>query len=68
MVIAFLMEKTLKPLGIQPPLHRRRLDFFRKSFYFSRTKPSQVLGFEPQTSFSEGVRKTAKWYKENGYL
>jgi glycerol-3-phosphate dehydrogenase len=27
---AVLMESTLAPLGIQPPLHRRRLDFFSK--------------------------------------
>jgi hypothetical protein len=37
------MEKTMTPLGIQPPLHGR-LDFFRKSFYFSLRKAKEVLG------------------------
>ena len=32
LVLAAVMEKTLRPLGIQPPLHRRRMDFFKKSF------------------------------------
>ena len=65
---AILMEKTLGPLGIQPPLHRRRLDFFRKSFFFSREKAASVLGFSPKTDFRHGVARTAAWYKENGML
>jgi nucleoside-diphosphate-sugar epimerase len=28
--LAVAMEWTLRPLGIQPPLHRRRLDFFKE--------------------------------------
>lgn len=68
MVAAIVMEKTLRPLGIQPPLHRRRMDFFRKSFYFSQDKVRSLLEFEPGVSFSEGVVETAKWYKANGYL
>jgi dihydroflavonol-4-reductase len=65
---AVLMEKTLAPLGIQPPLHRRRLDFFRKSFFFSQEKAASVLGFSPKTDFRHGVAQTAAWYKENGML
>jgi nucleoside-diphosphate-sugar epimerase len=58
----------MTPLGLQPPLHRRRLDFFRKSFYFSLRKAREVLGFEPRTGFAEGARTTADWYRENGLL
>ena len=65
---AVLFEKTLGPLGIQPPLHRRRLDFFRKSFFFSQEKVSTVLGFSPKTNFRQGVAQTAAWYKENGLM
>ena len=62
------MENTLGRVGIQPPLHRRRLDFFRKSFYFSRQKAESLLGFIPKTDFHEGVAETAAWYKANGLL
>ncbi len=65
---AVVMEKTLPPFGIQPPLHRRRLDFFRKSFFFSQEKSSTVLGFKPRTDFAQGVAQTAQWYKEHGGL
>lgn len=68
LLLAVIMEKTLSPLGIQPPLHRRRLDFFRKSFYFSCKKPSQLLSFEPRIDFAKGTAETAQWYKENGLM
>ena len=65
---AVLAELTFKPLRLQPPLHRRRLDFFRKSFVFSTRKAEQVLGFQPQITFAQGVIETATWYREHGYL
>lgn len=65
---AVVMEKTLTPLGIQPPLHRRRLDFFRKSFVFSTRKANTLLGFAPKISFQEGARETAQWYRDQGML
>jgi len=65
---AFAMETVLKPVGIKPPLHRRRLDFFRKSFHFSARKASDMLGFVPKFSFEEGVKETLRWYRERGYL
>ncbi len=68
MVAAVVFEVTLKPLGIQPPLHRRRLDFFRKSFVFSTDKARQLLGFTPNLSFAEGAKETAAWYKAHNYL
>ena len=68
MAAAVLFEKTLGPLGIQPPLHRRRLDFFRKSFFFSQEKTTTVLGFSPRTDFRHGVARTADWYKKNALL
>lgn len=65
---AVVMERTLAPLGIQPPLHRRRLDFFRKSFLFSTAKARTRLGFVPTVPFSDGALDTARWYRDNGYL
>ena len=66
--LAVLMEKTLRPLGIQPPLHRRRMDFFIKSFVLSQEAARQVLKFIPKVSFEQGAAETAKWYKRMGYL
>lgn len=67
-VAAVVLETTLRPLGIQPPLHRRRLDFFRKSFLFSTDKAVRALGFTPTRTFEEGSRETARWYAAKGLL
>ena len=68
MILAIIMEKTLRPLGIQPPLHRRRLDFFKKTLYFSPDKSRELLGFVPKTGFRAGSAETAEWYRQQGLL
>jgi nucleoside-diphosphate-sugar epimerase len=68
LLAASVMEAVLRPAGIQPPLHRRRLDFFRKGFTFSQTKAANLLGFAPGVSFEQGALETAQWYKSMGYL
>jgi dihydroflavonol-4-reductase len=68
MVAAVFFESTFSPLGLKPPLHRRRLDFFKKSFFFSNARAEQALNFRPQVGFREGARKTAEWYQANGLI
>jgi nucleoside-diphosphate-sugar epimerase len=63
-----MFENTFCPLGLQPPLNQRRLDFFTKSFYFSTVKYRQLLGFTPQVTFDTGATVTAEWYRSGGYL
>lgn len=65
---AHACERLCKPLKIQPPLHQRRLDYFRKSFFFSTEKARSLLGFEPTIAFAAGARDTAAWYRSQGLL
>jgi nucleoside-diphosphate-sugar epimerase len=65
---AALTEGILRPLKIQPPIHRRRIDFFKKSFTLSHQRAKDIMGFNPKVSFSEGSLKTAKWYIDNKLL
>jgi nucleoside-diphosphate-sugar epimerase len=65
---AAVLERTLRPLRIHPPLHRRRLDFFRRSFVFSTLKAQQLLGFTPEIDFKSGAADTARWYRSRGLL
>jgi nucleoside-diphosphate-sugar epimerase len=64
----FLCELLCKPLGINPPLYRRRVDFFRKTRSFDISKAKTDLGFRPKMELKSGIRRTADWYKENAYL
>ena len=68
LMLAIAMETALKPVGIQPPLHRRRLDFFRKSFVFDTRKVRDVLGITPAVAFPQGAAESAAWYRAHGYL
>lgn len=61
-------EAVCRPFNLEPPLHRRRADFFRKNRAFSCEKARRVLGYEPRVDPAEGIRRTARWYFENGYL
>ena len=68
MFMATLLELVLKPMGIQPPLHRRRMDFFKKNFSFQTKKAKKLIDFAPQHSFDQGVVETALWYRQIGKL
>ncbi|MDD4392775.1 MAG: NAD(P)-dependent oxidoreductase [Desulfobacterales bacterium] len=68
MMVAVILEFLLKPLGISLPFHRRRMDFFRKSFVLSGSKAFDMMNFQPQYGFREGVAATAGWYRETGKL
>jgi nucleoside-diphosphate-sugar epimerase len=65
---AGVLEATLPPLGIAPPLHSRRLDFFRKSFVFSTARAQSLLGFQAAIDFRTGAADTASWYRDRGLL
>ena len=65
-IAARLCETVLPPLGLKPPLHSRRLDFFRKSFRFSTERATRILSFRPQVMFATGAQLTADWYREAG--
>jgi len=65
---AWLCEMICVPLRIEPPLHRRRVRFFRNNRAFSIDKSRNVLGYQPVVNLEDGMRKTVAWYRENGYL
>lgn len=68
MAAAKACEAVCRPLGIEPPLHERRVGFFTKNRYFTYEKAREQLGYEPQVSHEDGMKRTAQWYFENGYL
>jgi len=61
-------EAVCAPFGIEPPLYRRRVDFFTKSRAFDISRARQELGFNPATGLREGIRKTLAWYRGAGWL
>lgn len=63
-----VVEAVCVPIGIDPPLHRRRVDFWTKSRAFTTEKARRLLGYEPQVSLDEGIARTVASYREAGWL
>ena len=63
-----LVEAICVPLGLEPPLHRRRVDFWTKSRAFTIEKARRLLGYSPKVDLDEGIARTAEWYREAGWL
>ena len=67
-IAAWLCETLCRPLGIEPPLHRRRLRFFRNNRAFDISKARRVLGYAPKVDLDTGMRHTVAWYRSQGLL
>ena len=63
-----LCEMVCIPLRIEPPLYRRRVDFYTKSRAFDTSRARAELGYAPRVDLQEGIRRTAAWYREQGLL
>ncbi len=63
-----LTEWICRPLGVEPPLYRRRVDFFTKDRSFDTTKARSELGYRPHQDFEGEVRKIHAWYEKHGWL
>ena len=61
-------EIACAPFGLEPPLYRRRVDFFTKSRAFDISRAREELGYAPQVSLREGIRRTLEWYRAAGWL
>ena len=63
-----LCEILCRPLGIEPPLYRRRVEFFIKDRAFDISKAQRLLGYQPQVDLDHGLRMTADWYRTQNLL
>lgn len=68
MAAAAACETICRPLRIEPPIYRRRLDFFTKDRAFDISKARKLLGYEPHMDLNRGIHITAGWYLEQGLL
>ncbi len=55
------------PLRIEPPLYRRRVDFYTKSRAFDITRARTELGYAPAVDLEAGIcAAPIQWYREQG--
>lgn len=68
LILGSICESICKPLGIEPPIYRRRVDFFTKDRSFNTSKAEKELGFHPKVDMATGIMRTIEWYRANKYL
>lgn len=57
-----LCEAICKPFGIEPPLYRRRVDFYSKNRAFDTKKANEILGFYPARKLHDEVSNIIDCY------
>jgi len=63
-----LCEFLCRPFRIDPPIYRRRVDFFIKDRAFDISKAKRLLAYRPRVGLETGLYRTAEWYKQQGLL
>ena len=64
----YVFEFVCTPLRITPPIFPRRVDWFRQHRAFNIDKAVNELGYRPDVGLDEGLRRTYRWYVEQGYI
>jgi nucleoside-diphosphate-sugar epimerase len=65
---ATAVEVVSKLFGLRPPVFRRRLSWFKTNRAFRIDRARNELGYQPRVRLSEGLARTAHWYRKSGYL
>ncbi len=67
-VVGHIVEKLCNPFRITPPIFPRRVDWYRQNRAFDIGKAKRELGYKPAVNLDEGLKRTAEWYRREGYL
>lgn len=67
-ILSKFVEAACKPLGLAPPIFPRRVDWFKQNRAFDISKAQREISFDPKIEISEGLKRTAAWYKIENFL
>jgi len=66
--LGWACELVFMPLGLKPPLFRRRVGFFMENRIFDLTKAKERLGYVSEWPYERGVASTIAWYRANNMV
>ena len=68
-IVTFCGEHIARMTGKISALNNDKYHILRQRNWRCDIRPAvEELGYKPQVNLQEGVRRTIKWYKENGWL
>jgi dihydroflavonol-4-reductase len=65
---AAVVEDVCRTLHLDPPIYRRRMDFFWSDSEFDTSRARRALDWTPRVELAEGIRRTAEDYRSAGAL
>jgi len=65
---AFGSELFAKLRGTQPTVSREAIRYVSRQAVYPNTRARELLGWEPQVDFDEGMRRTETWLRAEGLL
>jgi dihydroflavonol-4-reductase len=65
---AAVVEDVCQALKLDPPIYRRRMDFFTSDSAFDTGRARRLLEWAPQVDLADGVRRTYEAYRAAGEL
>jgi len=68
LAVAGAVEDVSRVLGVDPPIYRRRMDFFWSDSEFDTTRAREALDWAPRVDLPEGIRRTLEDYRRSGAL
>jgi nucleoside-diphosphate-sugar epimerase len=68
LALSAAVEDVSAALKIDPPIYRRRMDFFSSDSEFDTTRARRVLDWQPKVDLREGIRRTLDDYRRSGSL
>ena len=63
-----ICEGICVPLGIEPPIFRRRVAFFTNNRWFDTSRARAELGYAPKVRLRDGIRRTLDSYRGLGWV
>ena len=68
LMVAGAVEDVSRMVGVDPPIYRRRMDFFWSDSEFDTTRARRALDWAPRVDLPEGIRRTLEDYRSTGAL
>ncbi|MEL6586573.1 MAG: NAD-dependent epimerase/dehydratase family protein [Pseudomonadota bacterium] len=63
-----ICEALCKPLGVEPPIYRRRVAFYTKDRSFNTAKMRADTGYTYRYDNRSGLESLTDWYQKEGWL
>ncbi|MGH7498371.1 MAG: NAD-dependent epimerase/dehydratase family protein [Gemmatimonadales bacterium] len=68
LAVAGVVEDVCRGLHLNPPIYRRRMDFFWSDSEFDTTRARRLLDWTPRVALADGLARTFEDYRRTGLM